>query len=179
MSKRLTITAEYVRSILDYNPDTGIFVWRERPFKNFKTKKGWDFFNSLYAGKQAGGEKEDYIVIGLDRKIYPAHVLAWLYEYGIYPDLQVDHVNRIKTDNRISNLRLATNSQNKYNIGKRSTNTSGYKGVSLVKKTGKWFAKICVDGKQIGLGHFITPEEAHAAYCAAATKYHGEFARVE
>jgi hypothetical protein len=93
------------------------------------------------------------------------------------PDgLQVDHINGDGLDNRRSNLRLATNAQNLQNQKRRSTNTSGYKGVSLYRD-GRWSARIRANGRRVFLGYFATPELAHAAYCAAAEKYHGEFAR--
>jgi hypothetical protein len=87
-----------------------------------------------------------------------------------------DHINGNPLDNRRANLRLATNTENMRNRGKYRTNTSGYKGVDWRRGAGKWRAVIKVNGKQIYLGLFTTPELAHAAYCEAAKKYHGEFA---
>lgn len=90
---------------------------------------------------------------------------------------QVDHIDGNGLNNRRDNLRLATNSQNHHNISKRSDNKSGYKGVCY--SGGKWVAQINVSGKQTYLGRFDTPENAYEAYCEAAKKYHGEFARIE
>lgn len=92
---------------------------------------------------------------------------------------QVDHINGDSSDNRLENLRLATNTQNARNRGKSKHNTSGYKGVFWHKATNKWTAQIGVDRKRIYLGIFDTPELAHRAYCEAAKVYHGEFANVE
>lgn len=88
----------------------------------------------------------------------------------------LDHVNGNKLDNRRSNLRFATNSQNGMNRGMPSNNTSGFKGVTRHKRTGKWQASINFNGMFRYLGLYANPEDAHAAYCAAALKYHGEFA---
>ena len=91
---------------------------------------------------------------------------------------QVDHINHDTIDNRKENLRLCTNSQNQHNKGKRIDNTSGLKGVSRYKPSGKWQARIQLNGKQIHLGRFLTPEEAYEAYCKAALELHGEFSKV-
>lgn len=89
----------------------------------------------------------------------------------------VDHKNGNCLDNRRSNLRLASNTQNQQNAKKQSRNTSGYKGVRFSK--GKWMARISVNGTRLYLGMFDTPQQAHDAYKEAALKYHGEFARME
>lgn len=88
----------------------------------------------------------------------------------------VDHINGIRHDNRRANLRICTNAENQRNRGKNKNNTSGYKGVSLHKLSGLWKAMIKVDRKDIFLGYFKNPEDAHQAYSAAAAMYHGEFA---
>ena len=105
-----------------------------------------------------------------------AHRLAWFFVYGEWPQKQIDHINGNKSDNRISNLRLATASQNLSNKGITKSNTSGYKGVSFNRTKKKWMASIKVNKKSINLGYFLTPEEASEAYKAAAIKHHGEFA---
>lgn len=89
---------------------------------------------------------------------------------------QVDHIYHQTLDNRKSELRLCTPSQNQYNRGTQSTNTSGFKGVSWDKKWSKWLAGIKLNGKTINLGRYDTPELAHEAYCKAAAEHHGEFA---
>ena len=89
-----------------------------------------------------------------------------------------DHKNQCTIDNRRKNLRDASNPQNTQNQGRRSDNTSGYKGVDFHQGSGKWRARIVVGGKRESLGLFWTKEEAYAAYCAAAIKYFGEFARL-
>jgi hypothetical protein len=91
--------------------------------------------------------------------------------------MTVDHINMNPLDNRRCNLRLATRSQNQMNHKVQSNNTSGFKGVHLFKRTGKFRAYIMVNGKEKHLGYFVTAEEAHAKYCEAAKEMHGEFAR--
>ena len=92
-------------------------------------------------------------------------------------DMQVDHINGNKLDNRRENLRLCTNAQNCQNQTKRKTNTSGYKGVCFHKKTNKWTAAISVNYKRIYLGLFNTAAEAGKAYSEAAKKYHKDFTK--
>lgn len=92
---------------------------------------------------------------------------------------QTDHINSNPLDNRRENLRIATNAQNQHNKGRYLNNKSGYKGVHWDRQKGKWRAEIQTMGKRTYLGYFPTPEEAYAAYCEAALKYHGEFAYFE
>lgn len=159
--------AERVRELLDYNPSTGEFTW-----KIPHGRSG--------AGQLAGSPNgEGYIGIKIDGKLYAAHRLAWLHVTGSFPRHLVDHINGIRTDNRFANLRQATNSQNQANAKRPVTNTSGFKGVSFIKRANKWQASIRFEGRQISLGRHRTPEAAHQAYLDAATRYHGEFARAK
>ncbi|MBW0450883.1 HNH endonuclease [Paraburkholderia phenoliruptrix] len=91
-------------------------------------------------------------------------------------DRIVDHINGVKTDNRRSNLRICSKSENGYNQGAQRNNTTGFKGVTVRKDSGRYMAQIRSRGKKIYLGLFDTAVEAHAAYCAAALELHGEFA---
>lgn len=94
------------------------------------------------------------------------------------PKVGVDHIDRNTLNNCRDNLRLADKSQNGHNTGKRRVNTSGYKGVSWHRQSGKWLAQIVADKKWHYLGIYETPEAAHAAYCKAADRLHGQYARV-
>lgn len=91
----------------------------------------------------------------------------------------VDHINGNTLDNRKSNLRICSQSENCCNRKKAKTNTSGYKGVNFKKQTGKFVARIGRNGKRLFLGYFDTAEEAHIAYCEASKSYHGEYGRTE
>lgn len=171
MAKTDDLTADFLRQVLEYNPDTGVFIRKYRPDKS-------KAYNAQWAGKIAGSVNGDgYVCINIDRVSYLASRLAFLYVNGHWPNGEVDHDNHDKTDNRISNLRDSTHSQNQHNRSAYSNNTSGYKGVSYKKANKKWFAHIRVNGKRIHLGYFFTPKDAHNAYQKAAKIYHGKFAR--
>src|SRR4030095_14944144 len=120
-----------------------------------------------------------YIKLSVCNKRYYGHRLAWLYVFGQWPNDELDHINLVTSDNRIANLREATKAQNNSNCSVRSHSKSGKKGVDFVQSTGKWRAKISKNRRRIHLGTFNSPEEAHAAYCAAARIHFGEFARAE
>lgn len=102
-------------------------------------------------------------------------ILSRMLDRPLHDREYVDHVNGDTLDNRRSNLRLATASQNSMNRRKGTNNTSGYKGVSFIKATGKWRASIRVKGRMKYLGEFDTPKAAYEAYCEIAREVHGEF----
>ena len=156
------LTQEYLKSILDYNPETGIFTWKIRPAY------------CINIGDIAGclNKNDGYIRIQINNKSYQAHRLVWLYMTGNCPIKTIDHINHIRTDNRIINLRDITQRENQYNRSENKNNSSGYKGVSWHKKANKWHARIRVNGKQIHLGYFTDKEEASQAYQEAKEKYH-------
>ncbi|HEV8525455.1 MAG TPA: NUMOD4 domain-containing protein [Terriglobales bacterium] len=124
-----------------------------------------------------------YYVVNLEghrqRGVYRVHRLVAMAFLGLQPHQQVDHINRDTLDNRLSNLRVCTNAQNRLNSKQRSNSKAPYKGISYDKRSGKWRARIQVNGKTTWLGRFDTPEDARDAYRDAAVKHHGEFARVE
>lgn len=157
---RTELTAEYYRSVLHYDPATGIFTWKVRTS------------NSVKVGDVAGSQDgHGYLQIKLQNRKYTAHRLAWLHVYGVWPKDQIDHINRNRSDNRISNLREATNKQNLQNAGKYSNNTSGHTGVSWYKREFKWQAHIKHNCKKIHLGYFTNLEAATAARKAAELRY--------
>lgn len=120
--------------------------------------------------------EKGYVRVYVDGSPYAAHRLIWIMHYGESAK-EIDHINGIKSDNRIENLRSVTRSQNRMNVGAYSSNKSGVRGVSWSKANKKWIAQIQKDGRKIGIGYFSTIEEAKIAYEAAASKYHGEYAR--
>ncbi len=142
-----------LRQRLSYNPDTGVFRWVIPPTTVIKP-------NAIAGTRTANGYRQ----IRYDNHIYYAHRLAWLYTYGNFPDRFIDHINRVRDDNRIANLREADDKQNCQNMSLRSDNDTGVRGVSWNASRGKWRAKI----RDRHLGMFSTISEARAAYQTAA-----------
>lgn len=162
------LTAERVREVFNYDPRTGALTYRR--CRGGRRGEGEEAgFLCRRSNRQGGG----YILVGFNGREYGAHRLIWLWWHGREANGYIDHIDMDRSNNRIENLRECTQSQNLANTRRLSTNTSGFKGVSRVSGSAKWRATI---GRR-HLGVFDTPEEAHAAYVAAAKKKFGEFAR--
>jgi hypothetical protein len=160
VKNRPRLTRARLRELLHYDKETGELRWLER------------FGDELRPGDVAG-----YVQINVDHHTYQAHQLAWFYMPGRWCRPMIDHRDGNATNNCWSNLRRATATQNSANRRRSRRNTSGYKGVFLCRKSGRWRAFISKERRKIRLGTFATPEAAHAAYAAAARKLFGEFAR--
>jgi hypothetical protein len=152
----IMLTIERLKELLHYDPDTGMFTWR--------VNKG-PFLAGDVAGRTVKTGK--YWRVGIDGKRYIASRLAWLYMTGVWPSYDIDHINRDRQDNRFCNLRDVTTSQNCFNTGKRSHNTTGYQGVyrdtriinrggykyNVKRKRPEYFSQIRINGVQTYLGH--------------------------
>ena len=150
----------HVQEILDYCPLMGKFTWKIRVNRK------------VAVGSNAGTvNNHGYMIITIKGKKYLAHRLAWLFTHKTFPNGFIDHINGDRTDNKIENLRVVTNSENLQNQRKPRGNNP-YLGVSIVKSTGRWQANITVNKKQKNLGHFNSPELARDAYLAAKQIYH-------
>ena len=165
------LSAQTVRELLHYDPETGIFRWRQAAGR----------WGRIPAGSIAGtlSCSHGYWAIGIDGRAYLAHRLAWLYMDGEWPKAELDHINLDRTDTRWCNLRAATKSQNGANRRASTKNRSRHKGVSWDACREQWFACIRVNRKTIALGRHDTLDAACVAYRLAATRYFGEYARVE
>lgn len=146
------LTKTMLLASLDYHPETGTFTRRKAA-------------GGQPVGSLAGAlNKMGYRQISVAGKLHYAHRLVWLAETGAFPEDVIDHVNRVKDDNRISNLRVVSHKQNMENTGLYAHNTSGYKGVIWDKQTNKWLARVIHSGKQVFAGRFENAYDAHQAY---------------
>ena len=156
-----TLDSTRLHEALAYDPTTGVFTWRVRAA------------NNTHIGEIAGSPRphSGYIRISLDGVMYYAHRLAWRYVYGVWPTGQIDHINGVRIDNRIANLRDVSSSVNNHNLHKKPTNPTTYMGVRRTPK-GRYTTTMA----KRYLGVFDTPEQAYSAYLAAKQAYlpHGE-----
>ncbi len=151
------LTAERARAIFQYDQETG-------ELRRHSSTKSRPMTNSAGAG---------YLSFKVGGRRYLAHRIVWLHVTGQWPTGQIDHINGIKTDNRFENLRDVSRSKNKQNSRRpHKDNASKLLGVSLRKATGKWVAQIYHQKKNVYLGDFNTPEEAHSAYLKAKRTLH-------
>lgn len=155
--KKPELTRERLREILDYDPLTGLFVWK-KPNRR----------SSVKAGDVAGTFRNGYVDIGVDGKNWGAHRLAFLWMTGHWPKDKVDHKNGIPTDNRWENIREANSQQNSCNTKLPKHNKTGFRGVSRHSMCSKYQARIKVHGKTYFLGLYDTAEDAAQAYNGAA-----------
>lgn len=185
MAKRILPTPEQLRELLTYYPETGKLFWKTRPESMFeglkyhssRLAKSW---NSKFAGKEAGAPNgTGHLRITLFGERIVAHWVVWAMHHNSWHDqsLEIDHENLDGTDNRISNLRLATRAQNGHNKNPPSNNISGRKGVSWHKRGAKWQVKLGFNGEQYYLGLFSSFEEAVIVRNEAAERMAGRFSR--
>lgn len=154
------LTQEQLKQLIVYEPDSGFFYW--------KKTRGPCLRGSLAGTKTKAG----YTQICIKGKAYLAHRLVWLYIHGCFPLHGLDHVNRVKSDNRLDNLRIALPYENHQNLPRFRTNKSGAVGVCWDKNAKKWRAYIKLHGKLINLGSFDSFDEAKMARASGKIKYH-------
>ena len=162
VKESLELTQDYLKSILHYDPITGIFTRKTKSAQRVKI------------GDIAGcvDVSDGYHKIKINHKKYKSHRLAWLYVKGEFPKYLIDHKNRIRHDNRFCNLRECTDAQNAQNRPSDKNTSSKYVGVSYRKDTNKWKAQITVNGNTKNLGQFSLEKDAYDAYLKAKEIYH-------
>lgn len=155
-----------LNNLLDYDPETGIFVWKKT------------LSQRAMAGSIAGSSaKNGYRRTSIRGREYYLHRLAWAMSHGSWPHGQIDHANMVRSDNRICSLREASRSQNVMNQRTRRDNKCGVKGIQWCKSHNKWRARIFVNGKTTVVGYFDTIEQASKARETALPSFHGAFSR--
>jgi len=180
------LSPEYVRRLFSFDGARGVLIWNHRPVTDFKDGKfsaariaaRW---NGQYAGKVAGSrDRLKYRKISIDDVTYLAHRLIWLHVTGEWPKDEIDHIHGVSAGDSLSNLRDATNLENRRNQKLPKNNTSGTIGVTWNKLANKWFAKICVGDNNIHLGMHSDKADAIAARKAAEIQYgfHANHGRV-
>ena len=173
MQSEKNLSADFLRQVLDYDPETGGLTWRERPASMFSDGRrsashSAAVWNSRYSGKPAlMSIRNGYSYGAIFDRLHQAHRVAWLLHYGVWPSGQVDHKNGDRSDNRIANLRDVTNAENGRNQKRHRDNTSGVTGVCWHRASGKWNARIKVGARNKSLGLFADFDAAVSARKAA------------
>lgn len=166
--KMADMTQARARELFNYDPLTGVLVWRHRPLSEFPDERAWRIWNTRFANHSAGYARRDgYHSVMVDYRRHLAHRIAWLYTYGVLPIGEIDHINGDPSDNRIANLRDVDKQGNARNAHRNVTNTSGVTGVRFCSIRQKWNAYIKRDNRMINLGRFETKSEAVVARKAA------------
>ena len=156
-----SLTQQRLKEFLDYDPSTGFFTW--------KRNRG----QGIAGGRAGSYTNGGYRLIRFDDRNYREHRLAWLWVHGKFPDQFIDHINGIKDDNRICNLRDVPNEVNQQNQKRaQATNRIGVRGGGFKPKKNRYEARISINNKAKYLGTFKTAEEAYAAYVEAKRIYH-------
>lgn len=160
MAKHTPLTQEILHDLFRYNKQVGLLI---RRYKRGKAEAGTS---------STAKDRDGYLVVGIKGKLYRAHRVIWFYVHGSWPKGDIDHINRVKDDNRIHNLRDVTRSQNKQNQGPSKNCKSGIKGVYWCNQSSKWRAGICHQGRQWVIGEYKTIEAAASAYATEAARVH-------
>ncbi|NHT75885.1 HNH endonuclease [Rhizobiaceae bacterium CRRU44] len=163
---------DLLKSLFHYDSSHGELYWKERPEPAFKCFRDYRRWNALYAGKKAGciSKSTGYRYVAYQGRKYEVHRLIWAIETGQWPD-RIDHKEGRRDDNRFSELRSVSHSENMRNQAMPKSNTSGICGVYFSKQTRKWVAFITGRGRKISLGHFERKEDAAKARKDAELKY--------
>ena len=163
---------ETLNERLRYEPETGLLFWKERDLASFATPSAGKSWNKSNAGVQAGHVKESgYIVIRVGSSVFRAHRIAWMLHYGEPPNGYIDHINGIRSDNRIINLRDVAEGVNQKNAALRKDNKTGRAGVKWSARDKRWYSSLWHQGKQIHLGCFRCVDQAIAARDAAQSNF--------
>lgn len=163
LKKHLLMSVGDIRELIDYNPETGVLTAKVN-------------FSGRQAGSVIGSQTwQGYYAFSLFGKKCFAHRLAWLLHYGEWPSQPIDHINGIKTDNSIRNLRLCSLSQNQFNKPTQKNNTTGVKGVYWNKRDKRYVASVQFNGKKYSAGHHKDIESAKEAVMKLREKLAGEF----
>lgn len=172
------LTQEILKELIHYNPETGIFTWKERDLKWFKSEKSCGIWNMKFSGKVAGNihgnnkaNNKVYWRISVLSKRYQSHNLAFLYMTGRYVDGEVDHEDGDSLNNKWNNLREVTHLENGKNIKLNVNNKTGCAGTYFHTRIGKWKAQISHNTKRLHLGYFDKLEDAIIARKQAEKQY--------
>ena len=169
----MKLTQEILKELIHYDPETGVFTWKFRELKWFTSNWNYNIWNNKYPNSICGitPMSDGYLRVSILGKSYKQHVLAFLYMTGNFPNNMVDHEDGVKSNNKWSNLREATNSTNQKNAKISGRNKTGCVGVSFCKSSNKYKTFVMNNNSKLHLGYFDTLEEAVLVRKEAEIKY--------
>lgn len=166
----MELTQAYIKSILDYDQETGVLTHKPRSADWFPSLRAFHIWDRRFARQTAGTLNYGYIQLRIKGKTYKAHRVIFLWMTGNMPPHHVDHLNGLPGDNRWCNLAAATRAENMKNMKRKSNNNSGVTGVRWVKDSTAWSAFIWSGGRNVWLGHHKTIFDAAAARISKQNK---------
>ena len=174
-SKKNIIPVEDVKRLFDYRAD-GALIWRERPRSDFASEGAWKKWNKQFSGAEAGaivsnGYRHIQITLAGKRRKYLAHHISYAWHRGLWPAAEIDHINHLRDDNQIENLRAVSREENSRNLSLAVNSSTGVTGVVWHIRDRKWQARIMVNRKLIHLGSFANFDDAVAARKSAEKKF--------
>jgi hypothetical protein len=157
------LTQEKLKTLLSYDPDTGVLTWQSKPSRGIKV------------GRQAGTPtSQGYLALQINKKKMLVHRAIWFYVHGVWPPEEIDHINHVRDDNRLCNLRLANRLENSHNTQKHEKNLSGHKGVAWHNRNKKWQVQMRFAGKNYYVGQFSDLQDAIQARLQTETKLYAD-----
>lgn len=185
MATKQLPSPELLRKLLRYDPETGELYWRARSSDMFSSGRrspeaSSNVWNSKYANKEAFTFKspDGYRSGNIFGRVYLAHRVIFAIYHGAWPARHIDHIDSVRDNNRISNLREASDAENSRNCSSEAGSSSRYLGVSFYKRDRNWEANIRIDGKQVHLGRYSCECEAARVRDVAALAHHGAYAKL-
>lgn len=164
---------ELLRKLLRYDPSTGKLFWRERPVDTFATEAAGKTWNKRFAETEAIAcqNTNGYLTGTMFCKRHKAHRVIWALVNGEWPEGEIDHIDGNKLNNVIGNLRVVSSAENRRNMSRPKTNTSGVIGVDWCSVNHKWRARIKINRRRIHIGYFSNIDDAATARAEAEAKY--------
>lgn len=164
----LALPLDVVKTLFDYDPEEGVLIWKEKPINEFRFARDYKAWMTKHAGRKVTyRDSNGYVRVFINGRLWLAHRIIWMWNYGYLPELQIDHIDHNRQNNRLENLRLVTQSQNNANSRLSLRSVTGVTGVTWHTPSKRWRATINLNKKFIEIGRYMDFESAVIARKAA------------